>query len=367
MLRGLVLGLGLLSCFCGCVAGASFDYYGGGALTVGIFNNLTGAEVDGLVLRFAGPLTPEDAVGVGADMQLESNVEGELRSSGVVQPNGSWEVDWPSEGPRLEYAAWLLKGAVVEDIAVHSPTAAFSMILQDESVSFSAAGSGDPDGFPLARYLWRWSDGMETEGASVTRSFARGDYQVTLTVWDVDGNEGSRTSGFGVNPHYTLTVSVVGNGRVDMVPSQAEYSYGDTVTLTPASNDLLFWYFKRWEADLSGTASPATITITGDMTVTAVFVQRILFSLVIVDYDDGGCATCGSVTITGGLNETTTSAISFVSLDYGTQLTLEETPNTSEGWSFEFWDFHPSAATSGWNPITFRVTQNLVVYVVFRR
>ena len=54
----------------------------------------------------------------------------------------------------------------------------------DPVVSFSAEGSGDPDGSPLA-YTWDFGDGTVGEGARATHSYARnGTYTATLRVTD---------------------------------------------------------------------------------------------------------------------------------------------------------------------------------------
>ncbi|MBN1649124.1 MAG: hypothetical protein JW874_13895 [Spirochaetales bacterium] len=70
---------------------------------------------------------------------------------------------------------------------------------------------------------------------------------------------------------YTLTVNTVGSGTVTVSPDQEEYSYGDTVTLTAvpgASNEL-----NSWSGDIHGITESIDITITGDMTVTANFIN----------------------------------------------------------------------------------------------
>ena len=495
MVRIFLLGLVVLAFVGVGVAGASFDYYEGDPVTVGIFNNLTGADVDGLFLRFSGPLTPENAVGVEADMQLESDVDGQLRYSGFVRPQGMWEVDWLSNGPRLEYAAWLADGVVVEEIWVHSPTAVANVIVEGDTVSVSAAGSGDPDGFPLARYLWQWSDGTLTEGVSATRWLAPGHYAVTLTVWDVDGNTGTRQSALGIGLTYTLTVDVIGGGTVTAVPHRAEYAYGDVVTLTPTAapgwsfagfdtvspvtitsdttvvatfvqdeykltvhvvgngsvtkdldrttyhygdvvtltptaaagwsfsgfdtaspvtitgdttvvatftqdkytltvdvvgsgsvtkdpdqltyhygdvvtlrpvpGDIMWWRFTEWGGALSGSAVPATLTITGDTLVGATFVETCLVSIVLVDYDSGLVGEYGTVELSGGLSGTVTSSLTWAPLDAGAIVTLYETPNP--GYNFELWDIEPDAPRFGWNPITVDIRHSVVIYVVFRR
>jgi len=68
---------------------------------------------------------------------------------------------------------------------------------------------------------------------------------------------------------YTLTVNTVGSGSVAKNPDQATYDFNDVVTLTASADD--GWSFVSWSGDLSGSQNPKTITMTGNMVVTATF------------------------------------------------------------------------------------------------
>lgn len=70
----------------------------------------------------------------------------------------------------------------------------------------------------------------------------------------------------------TLNVNVTGSGSVTIDPDQADYAYGQEVTLTanPAAGNTL----GRWSGDLSGRQSPVTLSITQDMDITANFVPE---------------------------------------------------------------------------------------------
>ena len=70
---------------------------------------------------------------------------------------------------------------------------------------------------------------------------------------------------------YTLTVNSGSLGTVTRSPDQATYHYGDVVQLTavPAST----YSFSHWSGDLSGSSNPASVTIDGNKTINAVFVQ----------------------------------------------------------------------------------------------
>jgi uncharacterized repeat protein (TIGR02543 family) len=88
---------------------------------------------------------------------------------------------------------------------------------------------------------------------------------------------------------YTLTVNTSGQGSVAKSPSQATYTYGSSVqlTATPASG----WAFTGWSGDLSGSANPATVTMSGDKAVTATFTQNVYTLTVTVNPTGGGTVT----------------------------------------------------------------------------
>ena len=75
----------------------------------------------------------------------------------------------------------------------------------------------------------------------------------------------SVTAHFSKN-EYTLTITSA-HGTVAKVPNQSTYYYGDSVQLTanPASG----YIFNNWSGDFTGTDNPATISINGNNSVTA--------------------------------------------------------------------------------------------------
>ncbi len=83
------------------------------------------------------------------------------------------------------------------------------------------------------------------------------------------------TATFSQLPTYTLTVVITptGAGSVALLPTGGVYLAGTVVTLTvtPAAG----WQFVGWSGDLTGTANPATLTMDGNKTVTAMFEQVI--------------------------------------------------------------------------------------------
>jgi uncharacterized repeat protein (TIGR02543 family) len=70
-------------------------------------------------------------------------------------------------------------------------------------------------------------------------------------------------------PYFSLPVEIVGSGTVTALPAEGVYAVGTEVKLTavPSAN----WVFSGWGGDLSGSSNPATITIDGNVSVTATF------------------------------------------------------------------------------------------------
>lgn len=72
---------------------------------------------------------------------------------------------------------------------------------------------------------------------------------------------------------YTLTVVIdpLEKGSVSIDPVEDTYLYGDDVTLTAVA--IPGWYFTGWSGGASGTDNPLTITIEGDTSITANFLE----------------------------------------------------------------------------------------------
>lgn len=85
-------------------------------------------------------------------------------------------------------------------------------INEGESVSFSGAGSTDPDG-SIVTYAWNFGDGSTATGVTVTHTYStNGSYTVTLTVTDNDGLSDTDTVVINVNPRPTVTITSPKNG-----------------------------------------------------------------------------------------------------------------------------------------------------------
>ncbi len=157
----------------------------------------------------------------------------------------------------------------------------------------------------------------------------------------MDGNK-TVTAVF-VPIEYTLVVNLTANGAVTKAPDQLTYHYGDEVTLTATPD--AGWTLDHWEDDLSGTDNPATITMDGNKTVTAVFTE-IEYTL--------------TVNLTG--NGAVTKAPDQPTYHYGDEVTLTATPDA--GWTFDCWEGNLTGTD---NPATITMDGNKTVTAVFTR
>jgi uncharacterized repeat protein (TIGR02543 family) len=141
---------------------------------------------------------------------------------------------------------------------------------------------------------------------------------------------------------YTLKVDTVGSGVVDVDPAAQSFPSGHTVTLTatPAEG----WHFAGWSGDLSGTDTPATLTMDADKSVTATFAQDAGIELLVTAQGSGEVMVepAGPYAV-------------------GDIVTLTAIP--ASGWFFQTW----SGALSGSaNPATLTIAEGLEVTAVFQ-
>jgi len=138
----------------------------------------------------------------------------------------------------------------------------------------------------------------------------------------------------------TLTVTTSGSGSVVKDPDYATYTYGTSVELTATAD--VGYTFSHWEGDLTGNLNPATIIMTGNKNVHAVFVE-------------------GEYTLT--INVEGSGAVSRDNngpYHYGDVVQLTAIPDL--GWEFASWSGDLIGTE---NPANIIITQNMVVTAHF--
>ncbi|MFD5782212.1 PQQ-dependent sugar dehydrogenase [Streptomyces sp. NPDC126933] len=143
----------------------------------------------------------------------------------------------------LEYGSGYFSGA--EDAGLYkinyvqggrSPLAKASVDkdngLAPLAVTFSSAGSSDPDGNPLS-YAWDFTDNGSTDSTAANPAFTypgNGNFQARLTVSDGTGRTGT-----------TTIPVVVGNNRptltISSPPDGGTYEWNENVTVTASATD----------------------------------------------------------------------------------------------------------------------------------
>jgi uncharacterized repeat protein (TIGR02543 family) len=198
-----------------------------------------------------------------------------------------------------------------------------------------SVGQGSSRAFTITPNSGYAVSGVVVDGSSVgaVSSYTFSNVQVAHTI-----------SASFTQSQYTLTVNVVGTGcSVSKSPSQASYTYGSTVQLTPVA--AAGWTFSRWSGALSGSANPATITMSGNKAVTVTFTQN-RYTLTI--------STSGS-----GSTSPSTGSRSYGS---GSQVQVTATP--ASGWSFSHWHLDGADAGSS-NPTTVTMNSAHTLQAVF--
>ncbi len=114
---------------------------------------------------------------------------------------------------------------------------------------------------------------------------------------------------------FTVTSYTVGQGTVEMSPDQDAYSAGTMVTLTAKPD--ADWRFDHWNDDAAWVGNPTVIEVSGNMDMTAHFVQTVDF---VPTWQGEGVVTVDPPT---------------GPYDVGDTVTVTATP--AEGWFFQMW------------------------------
>ena len=216
--------------------------------------------------------------------------------------------------------------------------------IQDEyTLTVSKVGSGTVDVDPEL-IIYHYGDEVE-----LTATPAPG---WTFTGWSGDASGSDNPLSFTMDcskaitatftqDEYTLTVSKVGSGTVDVDPLMSVYHYGNQVELT--ANPAIGWNFAGWSGDVSSTENPLTVTIDGNVAITATFIQ------------DAYTVTVSEVG--SGSVEIDPDQLAYT---YGDQVELTAVPVT--GWQFDGWSGDISSTE---NPLTVTIDGSIALTATF--
>jgi len=141
---------------------------------------------------------------------------------------------------------------------------------------------------------------------------------------------------------FTINANTVGSGTITRDPEQANYQPNEHVVQTAEPGAA--WRFAGWRGDLTGSTSPATVTVTENFSVTAQFVQD-SYAIFLAEESE-----LGAITI----------APQKASYDYGEQVTLTAIPKI--GYRFLRWLLTPDGSrTVSENPLTLTVENDMVI------
>jgi uncharacterized repeat protein (TIGR02543 family) len=141
---------------------------------------------------------------------------------------------------------------------------------------------------------------------------------------------------------YTLSVTTQGSGTISTNPIFATYPANVSVTLTATPN--AGWYFANWSGAVIATTNPVNVTMTGNLSITGLFLAYPTYSLTLA---------------TNGLG---TIALSPPGGSYLSNTLVTATAAPATGWIFTGW----SGATNGnTNPLSLTIDNNTVLTANF--
>ncbi|HPT86530.1 MAG TPA: InlB B-repeat-containing protein [Bacillota bacterium] len=157
---------------------------------------------------------------------------------------------------------------------------------------------------------------------------------------------------------YKLTIKTEGNGSVEPTAGTHEYDAGTTVTLTATAAE--GFKFTGWSGDLTGSENPATITMNGNKTVTAVFEKETPGTP--ENPDNPTPVQKYTLTVQSSEGGTVELNPAGGTYDAGTTVTLTAKPNT--GYKFSKWE---GAASGTSDTVTVTMDGDKTVKAIFEK
>ena len=209
---------------------------------------------------------------------IDGTLRGTTNATGTI-PNGGRDIWVGSNDNWSEHFAGVIDELYIYDRALSegeiqalmnpAPPVQHSLaasVVGSGSVGLSPSGGVYAAGTPVeltavADAGWQFSgwSGDLTGADNPATITMDGDKSVTAIFTEVPAEQ------------HTLTVGAVGNGSVGLSPSGGLYAAGTPVELTAVAD--AGWQFSGWSGDLTGADNPATITMDGDKSVTAIFTE----------------------------------------------------------------------------------------------
>ena len=170
-------------------------------------------------------------------------------------------------------------------VAMQSPTSVTAHFTQQTCYSLTTSANPSGSGAVNANPAPNCAGGKYTAGTVVSLS-ASANSGYTFANWsgDLTGSQNPKnvtmngnknvTANFTSNQTYTITASAnpAGGGNVTLTPNKASYPAGEQVEVRAVANS--GYVFSNWSGSLGGSTNPATVTMNGNKTIVANFIQE---------------------------------------------------------------------------------------------